>query len=320
MRKTFVDNPHYVEYICLLLQLHGLIAAGQGDDDEADAVRDKMDGPWRQLTPDEISRVRGLSADLYTIGGDRRSPDNLPDEAVAEIREAYSRADWPRVLELMREHEQELPPDEVAAYRGFCWGNMGQFVAAVEFLREAVRLNGGNSRHEEAFVTALLSMTGSGGSAEYVNEILEYAKAFSAADDNPRKLFLATRLYLASAKRSPSKEATSWYHQAIDVGKRAIAVAIAQGNADSLRKQIVEMHVNLAICYWQLGEMDAALAECEGALAVSPESEEALLLRGWLRRDDDRQAADDDFFQGLNRSIDLHSAMRDYPTQTLVFD
>ena len=60
-----MNNPHCVEYVALLVQLHNLIAAGKGDDPEADAIRDQMDEPWRHLNDKEISRLRDLSASLY---------------------------------------------------------------------------------------------------------------------------------------------------------------------------------------------------------------------------------------------------------------
>ena len=44
------DDTPVRAYGRLLLRLHDLIARGLGDDPEADAVRDQMDGPWHALT------------------------------------------------------------------------------------------------------------------------------------------------------------------------------------------------------------------------------------------------------------------------------
>ena len=46
------------------------VAAGKGDTDEADTVRDEMDLPWRALSRKEIARLDGLSADLYMLEDD----------------------------------------------------------------------------------------------------------------------------------------------------------------------------------------------------------------------------------------------------------
>jgi hypothetical protein len=57
----------FQEYVRLLRELHRLIAEGKGDSDEAEQLRDLMDDPWDRMSPEEIRRVRGLSADLYTL-------------------------------------------------------------------------------------------------------------------------------------------------------------------------------------------------------------------------------------------------------------
>ena len=61
----------FEEYVRLLLELHTLMEAGKGDTEEADAVRDKMDGPWRSLSAHEV-RVSDLVSDaLYGPEGKR---------------------------------------------------------------------------------------------------------------------------------------------------------------------------------------------------------------------------------------------------------
>ena len=49
----------------LLRQLHALIAAGQGDSDEADVIRDQTDEPWNAMTEAERNEIRALSEQLY---------------------------------------------------------------------------------------------------------------------------------------------------------------------------------------------------------------------------------------------------------------
>lgn len=47
----------FSEYLRLLTQLHELIAQGRGDSDEADIIRDQMDGPWYQLDRRQIESL-----------------------------------------------------------------------------------------------------------------------------------------------------------------------------------------------------------------------------------------------------------------------
>ena len=86
---TFTNNPNYVEYVRLLRQLHRLIAE-DNDGDEADALREDMDAPWYALSEEEIARIRGLSADLYTLDETPAAPTHQDDAAAktlsAEIR------------------------------------------------------------------------------------------------------------------------------------------------------------------------------------------------------------------------------------------
>ena len=67
MSARFVDNPYYVEYESLLKRLHKLNADGQGDGEEARILREEMDRPLQELTPEEIERLNNLSSDLYML-------------------------------------------------------------------------------------------------------------------------------------------------------------------------------------------------------------------------------------------------------------
>jgi DNA-binding NarL/FixJ family response regulator len=60
---TSQEKLAFVEYVELLRQLHVLIDTGLGESSEADAIRDRMDGPWRHLTSEEIAEIDRLSAE-----------------------------------------------------------------------------------------------------------------------------------------------------------------------------------------------------------------------------------------------------------------
>jgi hypothetical protein len=61
------DDTPARAYGRLLLRVHDLIANGQADDPEADAVRDQMDAPWYAMTETEQERVGRLSEDLVAL-------------------------------------------------------------------------------------------------------------------------------------------------------------------------------------------------------------------------------------------------------------
>jgi hypothetical protein len=56
-------------YIDLWNQLDALWRDGKGESKEADDLRDKMDGPWRALSGEEIPKVHAYLAELDAQGG-----------------------------------------------------------------------------------------------------------------------------------------------------------------------------------------------------------------------------------------------------------
>lgn len=65
--KPLTMNPSYLAMVRGTRELHQLLAQGKDDSAEADAIRDRTDGPWQALSEVERSRVRNLSEDLYSL-------------------------------------------------------------------------------------------------------------------------------------------------------------------------------------------------------------------------------------------------------------
>ena len=114
------DAPAHT-YSRLLLRLHDQIAKGQGDDPEADAVRDQMDAPWYALTDAEQERVGGLSEDLYALAENNPRSVTLSDEDRRQWGQAFGAAfeagDWDRALVLLRHPPNDVPADHVAYFQ-----------------------------------------------------------------------------------------------------------------------------------------------------------------------------------------------------------
>ncbi len=142
----FRSNPSYVTYVELLHRLHALIQAGKGDDAEADEVRDQMDAPWYGMDSEEISRVRGISADLYTLGPDSpiKHSDReryITDAMSAKLAPLVLSRSWDRVLDELRQSPGEISWDLAAQYRAEAYAKLGEGEIAKKFLAEAWRLN-----------------------------------------------------------------------------------------------------------------------------------------------------------------------------------
>jgi len=138
-------------YTGRLIQLFDLMAEGKGDSDEADKLRDSMDGYADEgnVTPQERELLENLSGDLYQIQGkgvfcklpdENGSPGFLLKSAKrAELKSLIVEKKWPEVLKLLR-FSLNLPDWEVALYRGMAWEGFDPRVACrfYRFAGEAV--------------------------------------------------------------------------------------------------------------------------------------------------------------------------------------
>jgi hypothetical protein len=146
MKYTAAANDTAVRvYGRLLLFLHDLIAKGQGDDPEADAVRDQMDAPWYAMTEAEQERVGGLSEDLYALAENNPLSVKMSAEERRkwgqEFGAAFEAGEWDRALLLLRSPPDDVPPEHVAFFKADCWEHLGCPEVALRFMRSATRLN-----------------------------------------------------------------------------------------------------------------------------------------------------------------------------------
>jgi hypothetical protein len=160
MSKCFAENPDYREYERLLIRLHELIASGDGDSGDADALRDRMDGPWKRLSAQEVERLDGLSADLYMLQDDEVFEKADPSERTREtlglaLTEARKRSDWQTVLALLRKGPTFLSKANIAFLRGLSYLHLGHSEASLLFVDYAAALDSPESSHKLFAMDAL---------------------------------------------------------------------------------------------------------------------------------------------------------------------
>jgi hypothetical protein len=81
------QNPpgrHFTEYARLLDELQSFIRAGRGDTDQAEEVREAMDGLWNLLSPEEARAVRDLAAGRKGLPVDVKLPNATTRRALKE--------------------------------------------------------------------------------------------------------------------------------------------------------------------------------------------------------------------------------------------
>ena len=133
------------EYVRLLIELHELIANGNGDGDEADAVRDAMDVPWQRLSDAQQSLVEDLSADLYTLQDDDviRHPMKagvLSQRVADELSRADAAGDHRAALAILRKYAAEISAGHAAELRALLYERIGLPSVARLFHRRAEEL------------------------------------------------------------------------------------------------------------------------------------------------------------------------------------
>ena len=175
MNNQFADNPEYVTYERLLIELHCLIASGKGNEDEADAVRDEMDAPEQKLTREESDRVGGLSADLYMLQADEvyEPYQGTREELVTALSEALSRDDYEIIMLLLRKGTPFLRPAQVAALRGRCYAMLGHLETGLLFMRYAAEKEPEQVVHR-LYILGLLTQLNR--SQEALSEVESYAR------------------------------------------------------------------------------------------------------------------------------------------------
>ena len=139
-------NEHYSKSVALLVQLHLLMRDGKSETDEADAIRDQLDTPWKHLTEEETDRIRHLSADLASIEPD--SPFKHPEsggitrEDIAKrIKSARRSNNYEMILSILRDHSEEISADHAAFLRGWCYEQLGEPEVAKLFFSFAAQLD-----------------------------------------------------------------------------------------------------------------------------------------------------------------------------------
>ena len=140
------SSEYYRNSVALMMQLHLLMRDGKSETDEADAIRDQLDAPWKHLTEQEADRIRNLSADLASLESD--SPFHHPErggitrtEIGDRIKSARRANEYEKILSILRQHAEDVSADHAAFLRGWCYEQLGEPDVAKLFFSYASRLD-----------------------------------------------------------------------------------------------------------------------------------------------------------------------------------
>jgi tetratricopeptide (TPR) repeat protein len=297
------ENLYFDQSARLMLRLHELMVAGKDESEDGQQVRDEMDYPWYQLSQEEQDVIGGLSADLYTIGEDQRSPsaDDVSSAVVQEVTDLYDRKNWSGLLDFMREKQASLPRADVAYYRGICWQHLRQPAIFAEFLTEAVRLAPNNRAFDALRMHALVQ-------SEQLDRALERAREIAESEGDWRQLLTAGGVFFMAARESDAAGSRNFYELAIQLAERGIALAPKLEEAggdptDLARTACLRAHLDRIWSYEQIGQTEKAIEACNDALQIEHENSFALIMRGWLQLPAQQEGASNDFHAGIEQQI-----------------
>ena len=263
----------FSEYMRHLVRLHELIAQGQGDSEEADAIRDQMDWPWSQLNRRQIELADGLAGDLYTLGTNR-SATGWKKPNAEEFVEAVQREDWASALKFVRRQEASMSPASVASLRGACWARLKQSAVALKFIEESIRLEPPSS---ETLIWSMFCLIESGRATDTVPRARELLHTSS-------ELMLrraALEVLFAAASISPDAERRAMLRDACELAESLLSEKRWEHRPDQAEAQLA-LWLHLANSYLDLDEDHKAKHACLQALQIQPDNRSALELLGFL--------------------------------------
>ena len=290
MLARFADNPDYVEHEARLRELHRLIAIGQEESSEADAIYEALDRTWRGLDRGEMDRLSGLSADLYMLQGQEICEPLGEGLTVGErnrlLGEAVAQQDWEQFLRLLRKGESPFEASVLAFLRGSAYGALGHDATGLVFLRHARALDPGNEQHRAVLLDQLTLQD------DLAEAVAEADLVLAEATPSAALRLQAGTIVLLSARSIPSTKRRPVFERAASVLRHALDDAAADQQRDLF---VASGWVTLGRCYAMLGLSNDARSAYDTAMDIVPGYAEALVERAYLRERNDPAGALQDF-------------------------
>jgi tetratricopeptide (TPR) repeat protein len=258
----------------LTIRLHELIRKGQGDESDADEIRESLTEDLARLPVEERRLLNSLAGDLYMIANDERLAP-AADQSPGAMRDAWKARDWKGVLALLAHDIPSVDPHFRAYLRGRAWGELGYPLAAAQFLRFAWQLQRDNENYGYLAVEALRGAGDFEAAWELAVEMLGDERAPATL------LYKIADVLYAAAHRSDQPFQDRLYKRVIEVVNRARARA----EQPSVRSVVVGGLVKKGFSLANLGKMPDAEEALSEALKVDHDSDIVLSARGLLRMD-----------------------------------
>jgi tetratricopeptide (TPR) repeat protein len=290
-----------------LLRLHRQIADGQGDSDAADILRDQLDVLSGELSESDDSLLRGLSADLYTLGQTLAASPPVDVGLIAQFQHFEAAEDWPALLASLRTAQSQIAVHYAQFMRGVCWAQLGQLDVGIAFLRDASRL----APTESTVKTWLLAVMMQ---ANRTADALALAESIDPLSTDVELLLTVAITLFVAAEQSPFSEAESAHGRAIAAADRAIHATLKVQLTNSARHSLFTVYLHKSLSHDHLNQMALARNCCAKAIELYPHDAAAKLLQDWLRRNEPDAAAE------FRRNLGISITRNDFLTLSAKFD
>jgi hypothetical protein len=295
---TSGEQPSRV-FARLLLRLHELDAAGQGDGLEADAVREEMEVPWHELSFEEQERFRGLSEDLALLleGGPKEA--EIQPERRAEWTEkakhaltSFQEGEVDAGLRfLSSERPPHVPVQDVWFLQARAWERLGFPEVALVFARAAERFD------PEASVHVLTLLQESGRS----EDALRQADAILAnPGTGPEGMLLASVAIGAAVRELPEAESRPTYERLVPLLRRALRdVQRRRPSQREIPSLDLSIRMALGMFQRQAGDVEGSARTLTEAIAAYPDDPGFRMLRGGTYYPTDSRRAIEDYLASI---------------------
>jgi tetratricopeptide (TPR) repeat protein len=235
-----------------------------------------MDLPWRKMSEPELNLLRGIAADLDTLSEPPIENATKEEAIIRPILTSLKEDEFGRALDLIRKHQRDLPSAVSSFWRGICCAGLGLYGAASEFFGHAATLYPVEPLFWTLWMDALMS-------DKRESEALSVAEQAIERISAPEVLMKAGGVIALNAELASQSDSEALHQKALAINTQGLERAQNDPRKhDELRDAIVKAHLHKAMSYIRLGELQAALKECGGALDIKPNSLEAMLVKGFL--------------------------------------
>lgn len=254
---------HYWQYEQWTRKLHSLIAAGLCDEQEADDLREQMDGMSDSLDEQELYRLENLSGDLYMLSGEEvYIPTDMSEQAyTSNLFQSWSSQDWDRVLNLLR-MEVNVSSEHRAYLRARAYEELHHVEAALLFVNHALKLDHSSSTYSYLAMELLEE-------AGHNEQALEQAEDWLTEADAPAGATIKSAAVLFGHTRNLSTTDARKYYQRVTA---VLSDTLGKQEALSgLPRQVLALaYVVMGFSYRELGSYAEAIESLREALKYNP--------------------------------------------------